>query len=156
MTTDIQQWRSALCQSLIAAGKTDAKAIIGEVQVLETFVFGKTETAVSQVAKAAVEKAIKNTEVTFEPVEEVKAQAAVEEQSGQAHEELLDAQPIAPAVALTKAEITAALMAVAKQSRDDLHSILNEINVEKVSQINKSDYPRVMQLAESALENANA
>ena len=64
MTTDIQQWRSALCQSLIAAGKTDAKTIIGEVEALETFVFGKNETAVSQVAKAAVEKAIKNTEVS--------------------------------------------------------------------------------------------
>ena len=154
MTTDIQQWRSDLCQSLIAAGKTDAKAIIGEVLVLETFVFGKTETAVSQVAKAAVEKAIKNTEVTFEPVDEVKAPAAVEEQSSQARDEVQDAKKTSAPVP-TKAEITAALMAVAKQSRDELHSILNELKVEKVSQISESDYPRVMQLAESALENAN-
>lgn len=136
----IQTLRSALCQSLIAAGKTAATEIIEEVSALEKFIFGK-----ASVQNVVLAQNTPNTEATSTaPAETAVATAEAE------------SIPADTTVTLpTAAEIKTALMAVAKKSREALQGILDTFNVVKVSEIQEADYPRVMQLAEAALENAN-
>lgn len=146
---DIQEWRSNICQSLIAAGKTVASEIINEVSALETFVFGAQKTItlhIVEAEKTSIKRALSDekTVATTAPAETTVATAEAE------------SIPADTTVALpTAAEIKTALMAVAKKSREALQGILDTFNVVKVSEIQEADFPRVMQLAEAALENAN-
>lgn len=53
-------------------------------------------------------------------------------------------------------DVKVALMSVAKVSRAKLQSILDEFGVANISAIDPSDYSRVIELAEKALETADA
>lgn len=134
MTHDTSTWRNAMCQSLIAAGKTSAEEIIAEVSKLETFVFSNTinhpaEAKAVQVLEQA-QAAEVETPTEPEPVVETEAEA----------------------VTYTRDDVKSALMQVAKKSRDDLAAILAKFNVSNISSIKESDFAAVIQLA----ENANA
>ena len=134
MTHDTSKWRNAMCQSLIAAGKTSAEEIIAEVSKLETFVFSNT---ISHPAEA---KAVQVLE---------QAQAA-EVETPTEPEPVVETE--AEAVTYTRDDVKSALMQVAKKSRDDLAAILSKFNVSNISSIKESDFAEVIQLA----ENANA
>lgn len=138
MTHDTSTWRNAMCQSLIAAGKTSAEEIIAEVSKLETFVFSNTishpaEAKAVQVLEQA-QAAEAETPTEPEPVVETEAEAD------------------AATVTYTRDDVKSALMQVAKKSRDDLAAILAKFNVTNISSIQESDFAEVIQLA----ENANA
>lgn len=138
MTHDTSTWRNAMCQSLIAAGKTSAEEIIAEVSKLETFVFSNTishpaEAKAVQVLEQA-QAAEVETPTEPEPVVETEAEAD------------------AATVTYTRDDVKSALMQVAKKSRDDLAAILAKFNVTNISSIQESDFAEVIQLA----ENANA
>ena len=138
MTHDTSTWRNAMCQSLIAAGKTSAEEIIAEVSKLETFVFSNTishpaEAKAVQVLEQA-QAAEVETPTEPEPVVETEAEA------------------VAVTVTYTRDDVKSALMQVAKKSRDDLAAILAKFNVTNISSIQESDFAEVIQLA----ENANA
>ena len=138
MTHDTSTWRNAMCQSLIAAGKTSAEEIIAEVSKLETFVFSNTishpaEAKAVQVLEQA-QAAEVETPTEPEPVVETEAEAD------------------AATVTYTRDDVKSALMQVAKKSRDDLAAILSKFNVTNISSIQESDFAEVIQLA----ENANA
>ena len=53
-------------------------------------------------------------------------------------------------------DVKVALMSVAKVSRAKLQTILDEFGVANISAIDPSDYSRVIELAEKALETADA
>lgn len=138
MTHDTSTWRNAMCQSLIAAGKTSAEEIIAEVSKLETFVFSNTishpaEAKAVQVLEQA-QAAEVETPTEPEPVVETETEA------------------VAATVTYTRDDVKSALMQVAKKSRDDLAAILSKFNVTNISSIQESDFAEVIQLA----ENANA
>ena len=134
MTHDTSTWRNAMCQSLIAAGKTSAEEIIAEVSKLETFVFSNT---INHPAEA---KAVQVLE---------QAQAA-EVETPTEPEPVVETED--EAVTYTRDDVKSALMQVAKKSRDDLAAILAKFNVSNISSIKESDFAAVIQLA----ENANA
>lgn len=136
MTHDTSKWRNAMCQSLIAAGKTSAEEIIAEVSKLETFVFSN---AISHPAEA---KAVQVLE---------QAQAA-EDETLTEPEPVVETEAEAATAAYTRDDVKSALMQVAKKSRDDLAAILAKFNVSNISSIKESDFAAVIQLA----ENANA
>ena len=132
MTHDTSTWRNAMCQSLIAAGKTSAEEIIAEVSKLETFVFSNT---ISHPAEAKAVQVLEQAQAAEpEPVVETEAEA------------------VAATVTYTRDDVKSALMQVAKKSRDDLAAILSKFNVTNISSIQESDFAEVIQLA----ENANA
>lgn len=138
MTHDTSTWRNAMCQSLIAAGKTSAEEIIAEVSKLETFVFSNT---ISHPAEA---KAVQVLE---------QAQAAEVETPTEPEPVVeTEAEVVAATVTYTRDDVKSALMQVAKKSRDDLAAILAKFNVTNISSIQESDFAEVIQLA----ENANA
>lgn len=138
MTHDTSTWRNAMCQSLIAAGKTSAEEIIAEVSKLETFVFSNTNSHPAEAKAVQVLEQAQATEVETptepEPVVETEAEA------------------VAATVTYTRDDVKSALMQVAKKSRDDLAAILSKFNVTNISSIQESDFAEVIQLA----ENANA
>lgn len=136
MTHDTSTWRNAMCQSLIAAGKTSAEEIIAEVSKLETFVFSNT---ISHPAEA---KAVQVLE---------QAQAA-EVETPTEPEPVVETEAEAATATYTRDDVKSALMQVAKKSRDDLAAILSKFNVSNISSIKESDFAEVIQLA----ENANA
>lgn len=138
MTHDTSTWRNAMCQSLIAAGKTSAEEIIAEVSKLETFVFSNT---ISHPAEA---KAVQVLE---------QAQAAEVETPTEPEPVVeTEAEVVAATITYTRDDVKSALMQVAKKSRDDLAAILAKFNVTNISSIQESDFAEVIQLA----ENANA
>ncbi len=138
MTHDTSTWRNAMCQSLIAAGKTSAEEIIAEVSKLETFVFSNTISHPAEAKAVQVLEQAQSAEVETptepEPVVETEAEA------------------VAATVTYTRDDVKSALMQVAKKSRDDLAAILSKFNVSNISSIKESDFAAVIQLA----ENANA
>ena len=134
MTHDTSTWRNAMCQSLIAAGKTSAEEIIAEVSKLETFVFSNT------VSHSAEAKAVQ----VLEQAQAAKVETPTEP------EPVVEA--VAATVTYTRDDVKSALMQVAKKSRDDLAAILAKFNVTNISSIQESDFAEVIQLA----ENANA
>ncbi|WP_168395148.1 hypothetical protein [Acinetobacter indicus] len=139
MTHDTTTWRNAMCQSLIAAGKTTAEDIIAEVTKLEDFVFGK------QVGEAQ-----------FEPVlTEAPVASVVEEQSSQVRDELQDAEQT-DAPTFTADDVKSALMQVAKKSRSELQRILSHFDVANVSAIRPDQYAAVVAMTEETLETADA
>ena len=134
MTYDTSKWRNAMCQSLIAAGKTSAEEIIAEVSKLETFVFSN---AINHPAEA---KAVQ----VLEQVQTAEAEPVVET--------VVETEAEAATATYTRDDVKSALMQVAKKSRDDLAAILAKFNVSNISSIKESDFAAVIQLA----ENANA
>lgn len=130
MTHNTSTWRNAMCQSLIAAGKTSAEEIIAEVSKLETFVFSN---AINHPAEAEAVQVLEQVQTAeAEPVAETEVEAAT--------------------ATYTRDDVKSALMQVAKKSRDDLAAILAKFNVSNISSIKESDFAAVIQLA----ENANA
>lgn len=139
MTQDVKNWRNAMCQSFIEAGKTTAEDIIAEVTKLEDFVFGK------QVGEAQ-----------FEPVlTEAPVASVVEEQSNQVRDELQDAEQT-DAPTFTADDVKSALMQVAKKSRSELQRILSHFDVANVSAIRPDQYAAVVAMTEETLETADA
>ena len=67
-----------------------------------------------------------------------------------------DAVKQAEAVTHNYDDVKVALMSVAKVSRAKLQTILDEFGVANISAIDPSDYSRVIELAEKALETADA
>lgn len=148
MTQDVKNWRIAMCQSFIEAGKTTAEDIIAEVTKLEDFVFGK------QVGEAQ-----------FEPVlTEAPVASVVEEQSSQVRDELQDAEATdgdealneSAQQAFTADDVKSALMQVAKKSRSELQRILSHFDVANVSAIRPDQYAAVVAMTEETLETADA
>ena len=140
MTTAIQTTlRAQLCHALIAAGKTDAKSIIGEVTALERFISGETQAVETQAAKATtpVEVAQSTTE-TQTSAETAPAETEVEDNT------------------VSFEDVKAALMQVAKKSRAELQGILNHFGAANLSAIQSSDFAAVVAMAEKALETADA
>lgn len=139
MIQDVKNWRIAMCQSFIEAGKTTAEDIIAEVTKLEDFVFGK------QVGEAH-----------FEPVlTEAPVASVVEEQSSQVRDELQDAEQT-DAPTFTADDVKSALMQVAKKSRSELQRILSHFDVANVSAIRPDQYAAVVAMTEETLETADA
>lgn len=139
MTQDVKNWRVAMCQSFIEAGKTTAEDIIAEVTKLEDFVFGK------QVV-----------DLDFEPVlAEAPVASVVEEQSSQVRDELQDAEQT-DAPTFTADDVKSALMQVAKKSRSELQRILSHFDVANVSAIRPDQYAAVVAMTEETLETADA
>ncbi|ENW90531.1 MULTISPECIES: hypothetical protein [Acinetobacter] len=139
MIQDVKNWRVAMCQSFIEAGKTTAEDIIAEVTKLEDFVFGK------QVGEAQ-----------FEPVlTEAPVASVVEEQSSQVRDELQDAEQT-DAPTFTADDVKSALMQVAKKSRSELQRILSHFAVANVSAIRPDQYAAVVAMTEETLETADA
>ncbi|MBI1450351.1 hypothetical protein IL972_00160 [Acinetobacter sp. FL51] len=137
MTAAIQTTlRAQLCHALIAAGKTDAKSIIGEVTALEQFISGETQAVETQAAKATT------------PVEV--AQSTTETQTSA---ETAPAQVEENAVSFD--DVKAALMQVAKKSRTELQEILNHFGAANLSAIQSKDFAEVVRMAEQALETAD-
>lgn len=137
MTAAIQTTlRAQLCHALIAAGKTDAKSIIGEVTTLEQFISGETQAVETQAAKATT------------PVEV--AQSTTETQTSA---ETAPAQVEENAVSFD--DVKAALMQVAKKSRTELQEILNHFGAANLSAIQSKDFAEVVRMAEQALETAD-
>lgn len=134
MTHDTSTWRNAMCQSLIAAGKTSAEEIIAEVSKLETFVFSNTINHPAEAKAVQVLEQVQTAETPTEPEPVVETEAEV------------------ATAAYTRDDVKSALMQVAKKSRDDLAAILAKFNVSNISSIKESDFAEVIQLA----ENANA
>lgn len=139
MIQDVKNWRIAMCQSFIEAGKTTAEDIIAEVTKLEDFVFGK------QVGEAQ-----------FEPVlTEAPVASVVEEQSSQVRDELQDSEQT-DAPTFTADDVKSALMQVAKKSRSELQRILSHFDVANVSAIRPDQYAAVVAMTEETLETADA
>lgn len=134
MTHDTSTWRNAMCQSLIAAGKTSAEEIIAEVSKLETFVFSNTINHPAEAKAVQVLEQVQTAETPTEPEPVVETEAEV------------------ATATYTRDDVKSALMQVAKKSRDDLAAILAKFNVSNISSIKESDFAAVIQLA----ENANA
>lgn len=134
MTHDTSTWRNAMCQSLIAAGKTSAEEIIAEVSKLETFVFSN---AINHPAEAKAVQVLEQVQTAETPTEP---------------EPVVETEAEAATAAYTRDDVKSALMQVAKKSRDDLAAILSKFNVTNISSIQESDFAEVIQLA----ENANA
>lgn len=155
MSVDIKTTvRSELCKALIAAGKTEANAIIGEVTTLERFIFSaSTETvepitfSIDQRTEEAVEKAIQtgsaaNTEKT------VSEEAAVTDGDAALNESAQQS--------FTADDVKSALMQVAKKSRSELQKILAHFNVANVSAIRPEQYAAVILMTEEVLGVADA
>lgn len=134
MTHDTSTWRNAMCQSLIAAGKTSAEEIIAEVSKLETFVFSNAINHPAEAKAVQVLEQVQTAETPTEPEPVVETEAEV------------------ATAAYTRDDVKSALMQVAKKSRDDLAAILAKFNVSNISSIKESDFAAVIRLA----ENANA
>ncbi|UUS56283.1 hypothetical protein MST16_09090 [Acinetobacter sp. YH16040_T] len=134
--------RTQLCQALIAAGKTDAKSIIGEVTTLEQFIFGEYKTAGSHDGMVEEPKVIL-AETQKAPAEEKQTEAvkkvAIEDEAQTA----------------TFDDVKAALMQVAKKSRSELQDILNHFGAANLSAIQEKDFSAVVSMADSILETAN-
>lgn len=134
--------RTQLCQALIAAGKTDAKSIIGEVTTLEQFIFGENKTAGSHDEMVEEPKVIL-AETQKAPVEEKQTEAvkkvAIEDEAQTA----------------TFDDVKAALMQVAKKSRSELQDILSHFGAANLSAIQEKDFSAVVSMADSILETAN-
>lgn len=112
----------------------------------------KVET-VPEIAKKAIEKAVENTA----PVIKAAAETAVEvEQSSQARDELQDAETTEAKAAPTADDVKAALMAVAKKSRNDVQKILQHFGAANLSGLKADDYEQVIKMAEEALETTDA
>lgn len=156
MTTDIQQWRSAICEQLIKAGLTDSKNIVSEASNIETYVFGESKTAEAK-------PEIKNAEVkTSNPV---KTQAAKEAETAAVEAEQKIAEAEADAVeevsqtenvedtttAITEKEVKDACLAVAKKDRSKLLKILESVGAASVPTIKEEDYAAVIDACEKAL-----
>lgn len=153
MTAAIQTTlRTQLCQALIAAGKTDATSIIGEVTALEQFIYGdvrnaEVNTVIDQTAKAEAKKAV------TKAVEET-AQIS-EEQPAQARDEIQDPEKTSE-ISVSFDEVKSALMQVAKRNRDKLIEILGKFGTDKVNALKEADYSAVLKLADEFLGVANA
>lgn len=89
----------------------------------------------AEISKAAVQEAIAETATEAAPVEETKTS----ENATHNYD-----------------DVKVALMSVAKVSRAKLQTILDEFGVANISAIDPSDYSRVIELAEKALETADA
>ncbi|MGU3313587.1 hypothetical protein [Acinetobacter sp. M5A5_2a] len=150
MTTDIQQWRSSICEQLIRSGKNDIEDIIKDASRLEVYVFGETKTAEAKPetknAEVKTSKPAKTETVKAEPVEEVKPTetAQVEEVT---QTETVDAAT----TTITKKEVTDACMAVAKKDRSKLLKILEKVGAASVPTIKEEDYAAVIDACEKAL-----
>ena len=94
----------------------------------------------AEISKAAVQEAIAETATEAAPVEET---ATEETKTSENTTHNYD-------------DVKVALMSVAKVSRAKLQTILDEFGVANISAIDPSDYSRVIELAEKALETADA
>ncbi len=139
MTTEIQSFRNNLCVSLIVAGLTDANQIISQATALEEFILGNPEKKVTVTIAQSIPL---TTQATPETTQDTV-------QSEQARDEVADAEITEHEI--TEHEIKNALMAVAKKSRNALYAILKQFNASKVSDLQTSDYPNIMQAADQAL-----
>ncbi|HHM2325308.1 TPA: hypothetical protein ACRIP7_001953 [Acinetobacter baumannii] len=152
MTTDIQQWRSAICEQLIKAGLTDSKNIVSEASNIETYVFGESKTAEAKPeiknAEVKTSKAVKTETVKAEPVEEVQETKSetttVEEPKAEVVEETTKSE-------ITEKEVKDACLAVAKKDRAALLKILSDIGVTTVATIPTDKYAAVIEACEKAL-----
>jgi hypothetical protein len=150
MTTDIQQWRSAICEQLIKAGLTDSKNIVSEASNIEVYVFGEKASDASKPeiknAEVKTSKPVKTETVKAEPVEEVKPTETAQV------EEVIQTETVDAATAtITKKEVTDACMAVAKKDRSKLLKILEKVGAASVPTIKEEDYAAVIDACEKAL-----
>ncbi|HAV6206240.1 TPA: hypothetical protein JI303_13135 [Acinetobacter baumannii] len=150
MTTDIQQWRSAICEQLIKAGLTDSKNIVSEASNIETYVFGETKTAEAKPeiknAEVKTSKPVKTETVKAEPVEEVKPTETAQV------EEVIQTEAVdAATTAITEKEVKDACLAVAKKDRSKLLKILESVGAASVPSIKEEDYAAVIEACEKAL-----
>ena len=98
----------------------------------------QTSIVTTEILEEVVNTAIAETATEAAPVEETKTS---EEATSRTH---------------TYDDVKMALMSVAKVSRAKLQAILDEFGVANISAIDLSDYSRVIELAEKALETADA
>lgn len=100
----------------------------------------------AEISKAAVQEAIAETATATESAEIETKQVTKEVQTSEKTE----------ATTHTYDDVKVALMSVAKVSRAKLQTILDEFGVANISAIDPNDYSRVIELAEKALETADA
>lgn len=152
MTTDIQLWRSEICQQLIRSGKNDIESVINDASRLETYVFGEkasgeakpeiknaevktSDPAKTQKAKTEKVEEVKPVESETAPVEEVKAEVVEETTKSE----------------ITEKEVKDACLAVAKIDRSALLTILNDVGASTVATITADKYAEVIAACEKAL-----
>ncbi|MBU3084490.1 hypothetical protein [Acinetobacter seifertii] len=149
MTTDIQQWRSAICEQLIKAGLTDSKNIVSEASNIETYVFGESKTAEAKPeiknTEVKTSKPVKTETVKAEPVEEVKTTDPAQA------EEVTQTETAEATTAITEKEVKDACLAVAKKDRSKLLKILESVGAASVPTIKEEDYAAVIDACEKAL-----
>lgn len=106
----------------------------------------------------ATTASVGSTEVVAEesPSKEIIDSKVDEAATDIAKEIIEDAVKQAETVTHNYDDVKVALMSVAKVSRAKLQTILDEFGVANISAIDPSDYSRVIELAEKALETADA
>lgn len=157
MTTDIQTWRSEICQQLIRSGQNDIETVIKDATRLETYVFGQTKTAEAKpeikdaegktsdpakTQKAKTEKVeeVKETKAETAPVEEPKAEVVGETAKSE----------------ITKKEVNDICLALAKKDRSALLKILADVEAATVASIQESKYADVVEACEKAIAKFDA
>lgn len=132
MTTDIQQWRSAICEQLIKAGLTDSKNIVSEASNIEVYVFGEKASDASkpEIKKAEVKTSnpLKSQAAKDATAAAVDAEQKIAEaKTADVAEEVTQTESVEPpTTTITKKEVTDACMAVAKKDRSKLLKILEK------------------------------
>lgn len=101
----------------------------------------QTSTVTTQILEEVVNTAIAETATEAAPVEETATEETKISEEAVTH---------------NYDDVKVALMSVAKVSRAKLQTILDEFGVANISAIDPSDYSRVIELAEKALETADA
>lgn len=147
MTTDIQKWRSEICQQLIRSGQNDIETVIKDASRLETYVFGETKTAEIKNAEVNTSKTTKTQTVK----EDTKVEEPVESETAPVEEPKAEVVEEKTVSEITEKEVKDACLAVAKKDRAALLKILGDIGASTVANIPADKYAAVIAACEQAL-----
>lgn len=148
MTTDIQKWRSEVCQLLIHKGNANAETIVQEASRIESYVFG-VETKTAEIRNAGV-NTYKTTK-TQTVKEDTKVEEPVESETAPVEEPKAEVVEEKTVSEITEKEVKDACLAVAKKDRAALLKILGDIGASTVATIPADKYAAVIAACEKAL-----